>query len=61
MFSHEALLYDGLDGLLSGTVPFLREGIEAGEPILVATAVQHGITSALDPRLTAIATRGEPV
>ena len=32
-----------------------------GEPILVATAVQHGITSALDPRLTAIATRGEPV
>lgn len=32
-----------------------------GEPILVATAVQHGITCALDPRLTAIATRGEPV
>lgn len=32
-----------------------------GEPILVATAVQHGITSALDPRLNAIATRGEPV
>lgn len=32
-----------------------------GEPILVATAVQHGITSALDPRLTAIATLGESV
>lgn len=32
-----------------------------GEPILVATAVQHGITSSLDPRLTANATRGEPV
>lgn len=30
-----------------------------GEPILVAEAVSHGVTSALDPRLTPIATRGE--
>ena len=36
MFSHEALLYDGLDGFLAGTVPFLREGLDAGEPMLVA-------------------------
>jgi anti-sigma regulatory factor (Ser/Thr protein kinase) len=35
-FQHEALLYDGLDGFVAGTLPFLREGIEAREPMLVA-------------------------
>ena len=34
-FSHEALLYGGLPGFLDGTVPFIREGVEAGEPVLV--------------------------
>src|SRR6478609_9118940 len=36
MFSHEALLYEGPDGFLAGTLPFIREGLEHGEPILVA-------------------------
>jgi anti-sigma regulatory factor (Ser/Thr protein kinase) len=35
-FAHGALLYDDLDGFLEATVPFLREGLAAGEPALVA-------------------------
>jgi anti-sigma regulatory factor (Ser/Thr protein kinase) len=34
-FQHEALLYAGEDGFLAGTVPFIREAVAAGEPILV--------------------------
>jgi anti-sigma regulatory factor (Ser/Thr protein kinase) len=35
-YRHEALLYAGADEFLAGTVPFLRDGLEAGEPMLVA-------------------------
>ncbi|MFL5899814.1 MAG: anti-sigma factor RsbA family regulatory protein [Solirubrobacterales bacterium] len=35
-FCHEALFYADSDELLAGTVPFLHEGVEAGEAILVA-------------------------
>ena len=35
-FTHEAVFYDDLDGFLSDTVPFLREGIDADEAVLVA-------------------------
>jgi anti-sigma regulatory factor (Ser/Thr protein kinase) len=35
-FAHEALLYAGDDGFVEGTAPFVREGIAAGEGILVA-------------------------
>jgi anti-sigma regulatory factor (Ser/Thr protein kinase) len=35
-FQHEALVYEGHDEYLAGTVPFLRTGLEAGEPVLVA-------------------------
>ena len=35
-FAHEALLYAGPDGFLEGTAPFVREGLEAGEAVLVA-------------------------
>ncbi|MBA2644213.1 MAG: sensor histidine kinase, partial [Solirubrobacterales bacterium] len=35
-FRHEALLYEGLDQLVERTVPFIREGLEAGEPVAVA-------------------------
>ncbi len=35
-FQHEALFYAGLDDFLSGTVPFLREGLERDEAMLVA-------------------------
>jgi len=37
-FRHEALLYDGPDGFLEGTVPFIREGVDAEEPVLVVVA-----------------------
>ena len=40
MFSHEALLYDGPDGFLAGTLPFIREGLAADEPILVAVGAE---------------------
>jgi anti-sigma regulatory factor (Ser/Thr protein kinase) len=35
-FRHEALIYTDDEGFLAGTVPFLRNGLEAGEPALVA-------------------------
>jgi anti-sigma regulatory factor (Ser/Thr protein kinase) len=34
-FRHEALLYDGIDGFVDGTVPFLRAGAIAGDAMLV--------------------------
>jgi anti-sigma regulatory factor (Ser/Thr protein kinase) len=34
-FRHDALLYEGEDGFLAGTVPFIAEGVEAEEDILV--------------------------
>ena len=35
-FQHEALFYAGIDDFLAGTVPFLREGLEGDEAMLVA-------------------------
>jgi anti-sigma regulatory factor (Ser/Thr protein kinase) len=34
-FRHAALFYSGDDGYLGGIVPFIREGLEADEPVLV--------------------------
>lgn len=34
-FRHDALLYAGDEEFLAGTLPFIRDGIEAGEPVLV--------------------------
>ncbi|MHB8587330.1 MAG: anti-sigma factor RsbA family regulatory protein [Candidatus Dormibacteraceae bacterium] len=34
-FRHEALLYAGAAEFVAGTVPFIRGGLEAGEPVLV--------------------------
>ena len=34
-FRHEALLYAGDEEFLAGTVPFIRDGLEGGEPVLV--------------------------
>lgn len=36
-FRHEAVLYAGDDGFLERIVPFVRDGIAAGEPTLVMT------------------------
>ncbi|HWC48227.1 MAG TPA: sensor histidine kinase [Solirubrobacterales bacterium] len=35
-FQHQALIYEGADEYLAGTVPFLRDALEAGQPALVA-------------------------
>lgn len=35
---HEALLYHGDEGFLAETVPFIREGLSAGEPVMVAVS-----------------------
>ena len=38
-FSHEALLYDGPRDLPSRVMPFIEEGLDAGEPTMVALRV----------------------
>ncbi|MEU7998385.1 sensor histidine kinase [Micromonospora sp. NPDC049060] len=35
-FVHEGLFYHDREGLLAGTVPFITDGLAAGEPVLVA-------------------------
>lgn len=37
---HEALFYEGIAGFLEGVVPFVREGVAAGEPVLVVVAAE---------------------
>jgi anti-sigma regulatory factor (Ser/Thr protein kinase) len=39
-FRHSALLYRGQQGFLEGALPFIRQGIEAGEPALVMVSAQ---------------------
>jgi anti-sigma regulatory factor (Ser/Thr protein kinase) len=40
-FFHPALFYRGVQGYLAGTMPFIREGLELGEPVAVAVPGQH--------------------
>ena len=40
-FRHEALLFDGREAFLRGTVPYIETGLAAGEPVLVALPPQH--------------------
>lgn len=40
-FQHRALIYEGADEYLAGTVPFLRAALEAGEPALVAVRAER--------------------
>jgi anti-sigma regulatory factor (Ser/Thr protein kinase) len=37
-FQHEALFYDDAGSYLRGTVPFVREGLRAGEPVMVVVS-----------------------
>jgi anti-sigma regulatory factor (Ser/Thr protein kinase) len=55
-FHHEAFLYADADEFMTGTLAFLREGLEAGEPALVAVA--RARADALRAELRA---DGEPV
>lgn len=50
-FRHEALIYADAEEFLGGTVPFLRAGLEAGEPALVA--VREARTAQLEGALGA--------
>ena len=51
MFHHEALLYEGPDDFLAGALPFIREGLERGEPVLVAVGAEKiaALRDALGP------------
>jgi len=52
-FRHEALFYSGEDGFLRGTLPFVVEGLAAGQPVLIAVREQRA--SALRRELGAAA------
>jgi anti-sigma regulatory factor (Ser/Thr protein kinase) len=49
-FRHEALFYSGEDSFLAGAVPFIRDGLAAGEPVMVAVSPEkiELLRSALD-------------
>jgi anti-sigma regulatory factor (Ser/Thr protein kinase) len=55
-FSHEALLYDGPDDLASRVVPFIEEGLDAGEPTMVALRVAaiEELCERLGPRASSV-------
>jgi anti-sigma regulatory factor (Ser/Thr protein kinase) len=40
-FRHEALLYNDQATFVEGTVPFIRDGLAAGEPVLVLETAQN--------------------
>jgi anti-sigma regulatory factor (Ser/Thr protein kinase) len=40
-FRHEALFYAGQDAFVAGTLPFIREGLERGEAVLVVESTQR--------------------
>lgn len=39
-FRHEALLYSGWAEFVAGTVPFIRDGVGSGEPVLVVESLE---------------------
>lgn len=39
-FRHEALLYEGADAFVAQTTKFIREGVEADEPVLVVVGAE---------------------
>lgn len=51
-FAHEALVYVSLEQFVATTVPFVLEGLEAGEPVLIATKQPNlrALREALGPR-----------
>jgi anti-sigma regulatory factor (Ser/Thr protein kinase) len=55
-FQHEAVFYRGLDDLVATVLPFIREGIALGEPVLVALLPERlaAVESALGPDATRV-------
>ncbi|HEX5989225.1 MAG TPA: sensor histidine kinase [Solirubrobacterales bacterium] len=41
-FQHQALIYEGAEEYLEGTMPFVHEALIAGEPLLIAVAEERG-------------------
>ena len=41
LLSHRAVLYDSTEGLVEATAPFVREGVERSEPVLVVTTAAN--------------------
>jgi anti-sigma regulatory factor (Ser/Thr protein kinase) len=39
-FRHKALFYEGVDGFMASMLPFVRDGVAAGEPVMVAVDEQ---------------------
>jgi anti-sigma regulatory factor (Ser/Thr protein kinase) len=39
--AHQALVYESEQGFLAGTVPFIRDGLECGDPIWIITTVRN--------------------
>jgi anti-sigma regulatory factor (Ser/Thr protein kinase) len=54
-YRHEALLWRGLEDFLAGTVPFIEEGLAAGEPVMAAVVPER--LAALEDALGAHAAR----
>ena len=50
-YRHEALLWRGLTEFLAATVPFIQEGLAAGEPVMAALVPQRA--AALQDALSA--------
>lgn len=54
-FEHHAVFYSGLDGLVQAVVPFIKEGVDRGEQVLVA--LRHDALEAVERALGGDATR----
>lgn len=55
-FVHQALLHAGPDELLAGVVPFVEEGLDAGETVLVAV-----LASVIEPLRTKLSGAGDQI
>ncbi len=55
-FQHEAVFYRGLDDLVATVLPFIREGVALGEPVLVALLPERlaAVEAALGPDATRV-------
>jgi anti-sigma regulatory factor (Ser/Thr protein kinase) len=57
---HEVLLYGSDDELVAAAVPFVRDGLDAGEPVVLATGREHSeaLRAAL-PEAESLVVRGD--
>jgi hypothetical protein len=55
-YRHEAFLWKGRAGFVDGLLPFIEEGIDAGEAVMVAATPEHGswLSDSLGPRASEV-------